>query len=108
MALLELEPGAFDLIVCSLTFSESRMLDFLVTVQADPRLAGIPFLCCRVLVGILSETLVERLGNAAKLCGAAEFVNIGGRPEDEARAALEAAVLGCLSPDGRAGRGPSP
>ena len=86
----------FDLIVSSLTFSESRTLEFLVAVRADPRTAATPFLCCRVIVGILSEHLVESLGRAAKLCGATDFVNLGGLPPDEARDALRAAVANCL------------
>lgn len=85
-----------DLIVSSLTFSESRSLEFLVAVKADPASAGIPFLSCRVVVGILSETLVESLGRAAKLIGATDFVDIGGLPPDKARDALLAAVENCL------------
>lgn len=94
---LERERGRIELIVSSLTFSESRALEFLVAVKADPDTQAIPFLCCRMLVGILSENLVEGFGRAAKLCGAADFVNIGRLPRDEAREALRAAVARCLA-----------
>ena len=100
MQVLKREPGKIDLIVSSLTFSESRALEFLVEVKADPALAAIPFLCCRVRVGILSEQLVESLGRAARLCGATDFVNIGQMAPDEARQALRAAALRCLAPAG--------
>lgn len=95
-AALERERGRIDLIVSSLTFSESRALEFLVGVKANPDTEAIPFLCCRMLVGILSENLVESFGRAAKLCGAADFVNIGQLPPDQAREALRGAVARCL------------
>jgi hypothetical protein len=95
-AVLERERGRIDLIVSSLTFSESRALEFLVAVKANPDTEAIPFLSCRVLVGILSENLVESFGRAAKLCGAADFVNIGQLSPDQAREALRAAVARCL------------
>ncbi|MGQ0652191.1 MAG: hypothetical protein ACT4P4_07995 [Betaproteobacteria bacterium] len=97
MQVLQSEREKIHLIVSSLTFSDSRALEFLVAVKADPASAGIPFLCCRVRVGILSEHLVESLGRAARLCGATEFVNIGHLPPDEARATLRAAAMRCLS-----------
>jgi len=96
-SVLERERGSIALILSSLTFSESRTLEFLVAVKADPDTAAIPFLCCRLLVGILSENLVESFGRAAKLCGAADFVNIGRLPPDRAREALRAAVARCLA-----------
>lgn len=96
-ALGVLERDDIDLIVSSLTFSESRTLEFLVAVKANPATAAIPFLCCRLLVGILSETLVESLGQAARLCGAVDFVNIGRLPRAAGRDALRAAVQSCLA-----------
>jgi CheY-like chemotaxis protein len=99
LSLLQRDAGEIDLIICSLTFSDSRMLEFLVRVKADPGTSGIPFLCCRVLVGILSENLVESLGKAARYCGAADFVNLGRLPPEEASDVLRAAVMSCLRPD---------
>ena len=97
LKVLKRESERIDLIVASLTFSESRTLEFLVAVKADAQTAAIPFLCCRLLVGILSEKLVESLGRAAKLCGATDFVNVGGLPPDAARDTLRAAVTRCLA-----------
>lgn len=92
LAMLEQDPRAVDVIVSSLTFSDSHMLDLLLAVKQNPKTSAIPFVVCRVMVGILSENLVESLGRAAKHCGAAEFVNLGHLPDEEARQALTAAV----------------
>ena len=87
----EMKQLAFDLIVCTLTFSDHRMLEFLLAVKSHSPLAAIPFLACRTLVGRLSEELVRRMGEVARQCGG-EFVNIALYPEPEARAVLRAAV----------------
>ena len=96
-ALQILQAADVDLVLATLTFSESRMLEFLVALKAEPTTSRIPFLCCRAVVGILSEQLVESLGTAAKLCGAKDFVNIGNLSSEQARDALRAAVLKCLA-----------
>lgn len=95
MRLLERDPRAIDLIICTLTFSDHRMLEFLLAVRNDPRTSAIPFLVCRTIVGRLSEELVERMGVLARQFDA-EFLNFGRLPDGEAGRALAAAVRKCL------------
>ena len=91
MRVLEAEPERFDLVVCTLTFSDHRMLEFLLAVKSHPALAAIPFLACRTLVGRLSEELVRRMGEVARQCGG-EFLNIALYGEAEGKKMLRAAV----------------
>jgi hypothetical protein len=92
MQVLEQEPPRIDLIICTLTFSDHRMLEFLLKVKGDPKTSAIPFLVCRVLVGRLSEEMVERMGAVARQLGA-NFINLPRLPADEARKELRAAVM---------------
>jgi PleD family two-component response regulator len=98
---LQHDRGKIDLIICTLTFSESRMLEFLLAVKGNATISDIPFLCCRVLVGRLSEKLVERMGAVAKQCGA-DFINLAKFPRHEAKSVLRAAVMKCLKSNKRA------
>ena len=83
MRVLEQEPPAVDLVISTLTFSDHRMLEFLLEVRGNPRTGAIPFLVCRVIVGRLSEELVERMGVLARQFDA-EFLNFGRLPDGEA------------------------
>ena len=96
MQVLEHDAAGIDLIICTLTFSEHHMLQFLLEVKGNPKTKAIAFLVCRVLVGRLSEALVERMGAVAKQFGA-EFLNLPSLPEDEARDALRGMVTRCVS-----------
>ena len=98
---LQHDRAKIDLIICTLTFSDSRMIEFLLAVKGNAALSGIPFLCCRVLVGRLSEKLVERMGAVARQCGA-DFVNLAKFPRHEAQRVLRAAVMKCLKSNKRA------
>ena len=91
MQVLEQQAERIDLVICTLTFSDHRMLEFLLAVKGNPKTSAIPFLVCRVLVGRLSEELVERMGAVAKQFEA-EFINLPRFAPDEAREALRAAV----------------
>jgi PleD family two-component response regulator len=93
--ILEHNPPPVDLIVCTLTFSDHHMLEFLLKVKGDPRTSAIPFIVCRALVGRLAEKLVERMGAVAKQCGA-EFINLPQYPPREAADALRAVVMKCF------------
>ena len=95
MRVLEKGSPAVDLIICTLTFSDHRMLEFLLDVKGDPKTGAIPFLVCRVIVGRLSEELVERMGVLARQFDA-EFLNFGRLPDGEAGQALAGAVRKCL------------
>ena len=64
----------FDLILCTMQFDESRMLQFLV--EAKKRSPDIPFLCCRVLEGDLPQRAFTAAITAAKNAGAQGLVDV--------------------------------
>ena len=100
MQVLEQDAPGIDLIICTLTFSDHRMLEFLLKVKGNPKTSAIPFLVCRVLVGRLSEELVERMGAVARQFDA-DFINLPRFPAGEARKGLNAAVMKCLASNKR-------
>ena len=91
-ALLAREAGRIGLIVCTLGFDESRMVEFLQAAKGNPRTSGIPFLVVRVIRRFLSDELVARLAPVARQCGAADFLDLAGLDEQAARATLRAAA----------------
>jgi hypothetical protein len=100
MQVLEQDSPDIDLIICTLTFSDHHMLEFLLKVKDNPRTSAIPFLVCRVLVGRLSEEIVERMG-AVALEFDANFINLPRLPADQARNRLGAAVIECFASNKR-------
>src|SRR5207237_3519513 len=58
---LEHEAGGIQLILATIAFDDSRMIEFLQAVKAHPQHARIPFVCTRVLAGVLSDGLVVRM-----------------------------------------------
>jgi hypothetical protein len=98
--MLEHDPAGIDLIICTLTFSDHNMMEFLLKVKGNPKTSAIPFLVCRVLVGRLSEELVERMGAVARQFEA-DFINLPRLPADEARKGLSAAVMKCFASNKR-------
>jgi hypothetical protein len=100
MQVLEHDPVGIDLIICTLTFSDHQMMEFLVKVKGNPKTSSIPFLVCRVLVGRLSEEIVERMGAVVRQFDA-DFINLPRFPADEARKGLSAAVMKCFAPNKR-------
>jgi PleD family two-component response regulator len=100
MQVLEQDPAGIDLIICTLTFSDHRMLEFLLQVKGNPKTSAIPFLVCRTLVGRLSEELVVRMGALARHFEA-DFINLPRFPADEARKELSAVVTKCFASNRR-------
>lgn len=100
MQVLEQNPAEIDLIICTLTFSDHHMLEFLLKVKSDPKTNAIPFLVCRVLVGRLSEELVVRMGAVARQFDA-DFINLPRFPAGEAQKELSAAVMKCFASNER-------
>jgi hypothetical protein len=95
-----LERGRVDLILSTVGFDESRMIEFLGAVKASA-FASIPFLCARVLPGLIRDALVASTRDACKACGAIDLVDVARLTADDAKSTLRAAV--------RAGRGrPAP
>lgn len=95
MRVLGHHPPGIDLIICTLTFSDHHMLEFLLAVKGNPKTGAIPFLVCRVLVGRLSEELVERMGSVARQFDA-DFINLPRYGAQEAGRALSATVTKLL------------
>ena len=87
-----LELQQIDLIVSTIAFDESRMLEFLVSVKGTPSAAHIPFLCSRVVAGALRDSLVGSMGAACKACGAVDFVDVARLPPDVAEITMRKAV----------------
>jgi response regulator RpfG family c-di-GMP phosphodiesterase len=87
-----LEHQKIHLIVSTIAFDESRMLEFLVSVKGTASAAHIPFLCLRVLAGVLRDSLVGSMGDACKACGAVDFVDVAQLPPDVAQTTLRKAV----------------
>jgi len=87
-----LEHQQIDLIVSTIAFDESRMLEFLVSVKGTASVAHIPFLCSRVVVGALRDSLVGSMSGACKACGAVDFVDVARLPPDLAETTMRKAV----------------
>jgi hypothetical protein len=99
-----LERERIDLIVCTIAFDESQMMQFLKTVKTIS--AGhIPFLCARVLPGIVRDSLVPSIRDGCKALGAADLVDIARLPTERAQAAMRAAVEASISIRPRAASG---
>jgi CheY-like chemotaxis protein len=93
-----LERERIDLIVTSIAFDESRMLEFLQAVKQTSPTGGIPFLCSRVLPSVMRDNLVHVTRDACKQCGAVDLVDIGRLPPDAAQDVMRKAVQACLRP----------
>ena len=91
-----LEHQQIDLIVSTIAFDESRMLEFLVSVKGTAPVAHIPFLCSRVVAGALRDSLVGSMGAACKACGAVDFIDVARMPPDLAQTTVRKAVETCL------------
>jgi hypothetical protein len=98
---LELERSRIRLILCTVAFDDSRMLDFLHAVKRNDRTSAIPFLCCRVLPSALPNESWDRIAAVCKYAGAVDYIDL---PNLEAthgfdRAALEIrnAALQCIA-----------
>jgi len=89
-----LEREKIDLIICTVGFEESQMMDFLQAVKASA-FASIPFLCSRVLPGFMRDAFVSAMSDACKACGA-DFVDVARLPADSAKSEMLAAVATCL------------
>lgn len=93
---LDHEAKSIDLVISTIAFDDSRMVEFLQAVRRNPPTSRIPFLCFRVLPGVLSDQLVEGMRAVCKQCGAADLVDVAKLPHDAAQSALRTAVKACL------------
>jgi hypothetical protein len=90
---LERDAASIDLVICTVAFDESRMIEFLQAVKRRPAISSIPFLCSRILRSVLSESLISRVGTTCTDLGAVDFLDIGQLARDDAQLALRAAVV---------------
>jgi CheY-like chemotaxis protein len=88
-----LHARAFDLVICTISFDESKMFDLLRMVKSKPQWEGIPFVGARVRSTIVrSQNAIEALAFTCRELGAAAFLNIAEfrrDPEREMRAAID-------------------
>lgn len=89
LEVLEGEPGKVDLVLCTLAFDESRMIEFLQTVKRNRNLRDIPFYCCRVVQGVISDNLMDKMAEVCKAGGAEDFVDVAKLPRAAAARALK-------------------
>jgi CheY-like chemotaxis protein len=90
----------FDLILTTIAFDDSQMVEFLRALRADPRWDRTPVLCSRVLPGALSDYLVASMREVCKQCRAVDLVDVARLPRDEAQHVLRAAVARCIEAAG--------
>lgn len=83
---------AVDLIITTIAFDDSQMIQFLQAVKGDRAARDIPVLCARVLQSVLADDLVERVGAVCRECGAVDFVDVANVNEHAAQEAVRAAV----------------
>lgn len=83
----------FDQIICTVLFEESRMFDFLRTVQSKRKWRQIPFVCARIRpTSIDIPIAVEGVAIASRALGAVDFLNATDYkddPDKQLREALE-------------------
>jgi hypothetical protein len=72
-AVVALEEGDIDAILCSVHFDDSRMFDLLELVRASA--PGIPCICCRILRSGLDPTVLTGAAGASRELGCLEFID---------------------------------
>lgn len=103
-AMRELEdndPG-IDLIIATLAFDDSQMMEFLHAVKQNRKLSRIPFLCSRVFPSSLPDEQVGRMRELCRECDAVDLVDVARLSPREARTVLRAAVAACVASRGEA------
>jgi len=79
-----------DLILCNVRFDESRMLELLQAVKAEPATRETPFICFRLAP--LTAALRKSIEVAVLALGALAFVDLSSLEHDADRDAAEAAL----------------
>ena len=100
-ALRILEHERIDLILVTVAFDESRMMEFVQAVKANASWDHIPVLCARVVRGLMRDSLISATRDACKACGAVDLVDVATLPSDSAKATLRAALEACLVQESR-------
>jgi CheY-like chemotaxis protein len=88
-----LRERAFDLIICTIVFDESKMFDLLRLAKSRPEWQRIPFVGARVRGHVLrSRTALEAAALTCRELGAAAFLDIADyqmEPDREMRNAID-------------------
>jgi CheY-like chemotaxis protein len=79
-----LQRERIDLIICTIAFEDSRMIEFLQGVRRTASAGSIPFVCCRALASVLSDNMVEHMRAACLQAGAEALVDIAKLDDDKA------------------------
>jgi hypothetical protein len=98
LEMLKENGASFNLIVCTVAFDDSRMMEFLQSVKRKRVMSAIPFLCTRVLASALSDKLMLGLRGPCLAIGAVDMVDVGLLSHAEAKKALKAAVIKYSAP----------
>jgi hypothetical protein len=93
LKVLESGPAPSELIISTIAFDDSRMVEFLYAAKSRQDTRAIPFVCCRVLPTVLSPDAVARVAEVCMLGGAAEFIDGPALDQRSAVAVLRAAVM---------------
>jgi hypothetical protein len=91
-----LERGGIDLIISTILFDGSRMIEFLQAVKGNASYGAIPFLCGRVLPTGISDRFIESTRAVCEQCGAIAFVDVAKFHDDEAQRVLTDVLKTCL------------
>jgi len=94
-----LKADEFHLILSTVAFDESRMIDFLQAVKRNGSSSAIPFVCVRVLSTVLSDDFMERTRAVCEECGAAAFVDIAKLDQGKAQTVLKDLLITHLPPN---------
>ena len=93
-----LAEGKFDLIICTIAFDESKMLELLGFAKSTPAWKAIPFVCARVRAHVVrSESARAAVAFTSRHLGAAAFLDVANYPTDAEpgmRQAIEAILEG--------------
>jgi CheY-like chemotaxis protein len=88
-----LDTQSFDLIICTVVFDDSRMLDFLRSVKAKDGVKHIPFVCARLRPSlIISRISLEAVAFTCRALGAVGFLDMADykhAPDRQFRSAIE-------------------
>jgi len=94
---LEQDAADIDLIISTIAFDDSRMVDFLQAVKSDAEFSHIPFLCARVLPSILADHLVAHMRRVCTELGAVDLIDVANLPREKANSVFRTAVDACLA-----------
>jgi hypothetical protein len=86
-----LSERSFDLIICTIAFDETKMLELLGFAKSNPAWKSIPFICARVRHGLIrSSSARKAVAFTCRQLGAAAFLDIADYPVDPERGMREA------------------